>query len=140
MVRFNSSTLLKLPHSGLAKSARGLKARKRSDELRNHSSMNQIHVRGGYSLEYRHIRKTKIAFKIEYRKPLERPPASTKTRRDDVVESEMDRREEERMEVGEWGDGRRRRRVKFIHKKENYYARGDATPAKGIMAQPPNDN
>ncbi|KAF7379640.1 hypothetical protein HZH68_016588 [Vespula germanica] len=122
MVRFNSSTLLKLPHSGLAKSARGLKARKRSDELRNHSSMNQIHVRGGYSLvcssEYRHIRKTKIAFKIEYRKPLERPPASTKTRRDDVVESEMDRREEERMEVEE----------------------GDATPAKGIMAQPPNDN
>lgn len=52
MVRFNSSTLLKLPHSGLAKSARGLKARKRSDELRNHSSMNQIHVRGGYSLVY----------------------------------------------------------------------------------------
>nr|KAF7389402.1 hypothetical protein H0235_017886 [Vespula pensylvanica] len=133
MVRFNSSTLLKLPHSGLAKSARGLKARKRSDELRNHSSMNQIHVRGEYSLVY-------TTFKIEYRKPLERPPASTKTRRDDVVESEMDRREEERMEVGEWGDGRRRRRVKFIHKKENYYARGDATPAKGIMAQPPNDN
>ncbi|KAL2720669.1 hypothetical protein V1478_010245 [Vespula squamosa] len=129
MVRFNSSTLLKLPHSGLAKSARGLKARKRSNELRNHSSMNQIHVRGGYSL-------------TEYRKPLERPPASTKTRRDDAVESEMDRREEERMEDAEWGDGRRRRRrrVKFIHKKENYYARGDATPAKGIMAQPPNDN